>query len=230
MEDHRQARPAPIKRPPAWDDRTRTRSVSDEKKNRTIELLLVSISPRQLLTGKILGLGFVGLVQAAVWTGVLVGGLMLSGQVSTLPPDLAVGPVILVWGALLFLFGYAVYAGLMASAGALVPDIDEARGVSFLLAVPALVGFLLAQFQTGDPHGLVMTGLSMFPLTAPFVMMLRLMLGGVPTWQILVTLFLMGATSMLIIRAAARMFRAQHLLSGERFRLRRYMAALRDSG
>ena len=157
------------------------RSVSDEKKNRTMEVLLVSLSPRRLLAGKVVGLGFVGLIQAAIWAACFGGAMVLTGKSAALPPGLVAGPGILAWGVLLFLFGYAVYAGLMASAGALVPDAKQAQGASFLIVSPALAGFILAQFQLESPHGPIMTGLSLFPFTAPFVMMLRLTAGGVPT-------------------------------------------------
>ena len=71
-----------------------------------------------------------------------------------------------------------------------------------------------------------MTFLSNSPIAAPFVMMLRLTTGGVPVWQLLHALGIMGATAVVIIRAAALMFRAQHLLSGELFSFKRYLGAL----
>ena len=201
-------------------------SVSNEKKNRVIEILLLSISPRQMLTGKIVALGIAGLSQAVVWGGMGYLFFTLAGRTLNLPAGIELSPSLLIWGVVFFLLGYALYATLMAGAGALVPDVKKAPQVSFMFYLPALVGFEIGLFTVENPHGPLATGVSLFPLTAPFTMMNRLVIGGVPLWQPLLAAVLMAATIPLFVGAVARMFRAQNLLSGQPFTFKRYWRAL----
>jgi ABC-2 type transport system permease protein len=90
-----------------------------------------------------------------------------------------------------------------------------------------IVGYIVGLMASGEaPHGALPTALSMFPLTAPSVMMMRLTVGGVPLWQPLLSAALMVLTAFFVIRAVARMFRAQTLLSGQPFNVRRFANAL----
>jgi len=206
------------------------RSVSEEKKSRVIEILLVSVHPRQLMTGKIMGLGIAGLLQAGIWTGLGYLFLRLLGGPVAQPVGLNLSPAAIVWIAAFMVLGYLVYAALYAGAGALVPDWRKARSASLLLAVPALVGFEIGLFTTDNPNGLLAVVTSLFPLTAPMIMVKRLVVGGVPTWQLWVASGAMVLTIPLVVRAVAHMFQAQYLLSGEPFSARRYFRLLLGRG
>ncbi|MBN1641773.1 MAG: ABC transporter permease [Anaerolineae bacterium] len=202
------------------------RSVSDEKKNRVIEILLISVHPRQLLAGKIAGLGIAGLIQALVWT---VLGILLftwTGGGVELPDSLALSPAVIAWMVVFSVLGYGVYATLYAGAGALVEDWRRATSASFVLALPVLVGFEIALFTTDNPHGTLSVLTSLFPLTAPTIMIKRLVVGGVPWWQPWASAGIMALTIPLIVRGVARMFRAQYLLSGQPWSIRRYLRVL----
>jgi ABC-2 type transport system permease protein len=202
------------------------RSISEEKKNRTMEILLLSASPRQILTGKTVALGLAGLVQACGWGVIGYALFSLGGMSFRLPAGMVFTPALLAWSGVFLLLGYAVYASVFAGAGALVPNWRDASGVTLVLILPALIGFEIALFQADTPHSGLMTGASLFPLTAPFTMIKRLMSGGVPLWQLLLSGGLMAATAYLITQAVARMFHAQNLLSGQPFSTRRYFRAL----
>jgi ABC-2 type transport system permease protein len=202
------------------------RTVSEEKKNRTIEVLLLSLDPRQMLAGKTLAWGIVGLIQTV---GLAVVGYLLffaTGFAGRIPAGLALSPTSLVWGVVLSVLGYALYASLMAGAGALMTDWAEARGPTFLITLPALLGFYVAMFATNDPQGVLVTAVSLFPLTAPFTMIYRLVLTAVPLWQLLLSCGLMVLTIYLLMRSVAALFRAQTLLSGQPFSIGRYVRAL----
>jgi ABC-2 type transport system permease protein len=201
-------------------------SVNNEKKNRVMEILLSSVTPRQMLSGKILGLGILGLVQAAIWVGTAYGLLRVSGRSFSLPAGFALPPSILAWGAVFFLLGYAVYASLMAGLGALVPNLKEASQATFVVIWPLLIPLFFFVALVEHPDEALATALSLFPLTAPVAMMTRLATGQVPWWQPAVAALLLGATAFLIVRAVAGMFRAQTLLSGQPFSTRRFLAAL----
>jgi ABC-2 type transport system permease protein len=202
------------------------RSVSEEKKNRVIEILLTSVHPRQMMAGKVLGLGIAGMIQAAAWAVLGVLFYRLLGGPTALPASLDLSPGVLAWILVYMVLGYAVYAALYAGAGALVPDWRKATSASLLIAVPALVGFEIGLFTTDSPHGLLSVLTSLFPLTAPMMMVKRLVVGGVPAWQPWAAAALMVLSLPLITRAVAHAFQAQHLLSGEPFSPRRYFRVL----
>jgi ABC-2 type transport system permease protein len=202
------------------------RSVSEEKKNRVMEILLLSVSPRQMLAGKTVALGVAGLIQAAVWAAMGCLFFALGGETFRVPGGITLSPLILAWFVAFALLGYAVYASLYAGAGALVPDWRQSRQATLLIALPAFIGFEIGLLTTDNPHGALALGASFFPLTAPFVMVKRLVVGGLPRWQPPVAAALMVLSIPLIVRSVARMFHAQNLLSGQPFSVKRYFGAL----
>ena len=202
-------------------------NVSKEKENRIMEVLLTSVTPRQLLTGKILGLGIVGLGQTMLWLGMSTLLLNLSGRTFRLPSEIHLPVSFLLWGLVFFLLGYAVYASLMAGLGALAPNLREASQATFVIMLPLLVPlFLSSSVFMEEPNGPIATGLSLFPLSAPVAMMARLSAGGVAWWQAPLAALLLALTAVLILRAVAGMFRAQALLSGQGFNVKMYFRAL----
>lgn len=201
-------------------------SVAKEKENRVIEILMVSVTPRQLLTGKIAGLGLVGLLQTIAWVG--TGRILLAraGVTFNLPVAFQLPASFLVWGVIFFLLGYAVYASLMAGLGALVPNLREATQATILVIFPLIIPIFLINVLIEEPHSLVSTIMSIFPFTAPVAMMTRLAAGDVPFWQPVLSAALLAVTAMLVIRAVARMFHAQTILSGQSFSRKLFFNAL----
>ena len=202
-------------------------NISKEKESRVIEILLNSVTPLQLLTGKIVGLGLVGLLQTILWFGTGYVLMNLSGRVFSLPSEIHLPVSLLVWGLVYFVLGYAVYASLMAGLGALAPNLREASQVTFVIMIPLIVPLFFSStvFMT-DPNGPIATGLSLFPLSTPVAMMARLASGGVPWWQPPLAALLLALSAVLIVRAVAGMFRAQYLLSGQSIKVRTYLNAL----
>jgi len=202
------------------------RNISGEKENRVIEILMLSVSPLQVLAGKIIGLGIATLLQMAAWVGTVYVLFSVGGGTFNLPAAFQIPPSLLAWGLVFFLLGYALYASLMAGAGALVPKLKEATQATWVVMAPIFVGYILMLFLFDDPHGALVTGLSLFPLTSPVAMIMRLTVGGVPLWQPLLAAGLLVLTAILVVRAVAGMFQAQHLLSGQSFSARRFASAL----
>ena len=201
-------------------------SVTKEKENRIIEILMSAITPRQLLAGKIIGLGLVGLIQTILWVGTGYTLLRLSGRTFNIPSAFQLPPSFLAWGLVFFLLGYAVYASLMAAVGALVPRLREASQATFVIILPMIIPLMLISILIREPNGVLATILSLFPLTAPVTMMTRLSAGQVPVWQPLLSALLLMLTAVLILRTVAGMFRAQTLLSGQPFDLKRLFVGL----
>lgn len=201
-------------------------SISKEKENRILEVLLVSTKPTELLMGKIAGLGLIGLLQVLIWASSAFLLLRLSGSSFNLPEAYQLPPSLIVWGALFFVLGYLVYAALMAGVGTLVPNMREASQATTIVILPLIVPLILISALIDSPDSPLSIGLSLFPLTSPTTMMLRLAATDVPLWQILVALALLVVTALLMVRAVAGMFRAQTLLSGQSFKIGLFLKAL----
>jgi ABC-type Na+ efflux pump permease subunit len=202
------------------------RSVSEEKKNRVMEVLLLSVHPRQLLAGKTIALGLAGMLQAVAWVAIGCLFFALWGDRFTIPAGITLSAPVLAWSLVFALLGYALYACLYAGAGALLPDWRKSRQATLLIALPAFLGFQVGLLTTDNPHGPLAVAASLFPLTAPFVMVKRLVMVGLPPWQPPVAAGLLALSIPLIVRAVARVFHAQNLLSGQPFSAQRYLLAL----
>jgi ABC-2 type transport system permease protein len=202
--------------------------VTIEKENRMMEILMLSINTKEMMAGKIIGLGIASFLQVSVWVGSMYLIMNFGGQTLNLPQGFSIPPSMAFWSIIFFLLGYAIYASLMAGAGALVPSAKEIASASFLMMLPLMVGYFVAVTPIGQesPHGAISTILSLFPLTTPVMMVMRVTVGGVPTWQLILAVVLMVLTAVVIVRSVARLFRAQILLYGQPFSPRRFLKAL----
>lgn len=151
-------------------------AIGAEKENRTIELLLLSINPRQLLAGKTLALGTAGLLQTITWLIAIFISFNMGGSTMSLPVDFRFPVEIVAWSMVFFIGGFALYASLMAGAGALVPKMKEAGIANFIAMSPLFLGYIFGILAPiADATGSVLlVVLSIFPLTSPVVMVMRL--------------------------------------------------------
>lgn len=202
------------------------RLVSSEKDSRVMELLLLSASPSQLLNGKVISYCLLGFFQVLAWFGAVFLIFKISGTSLNIPPGFELPVSLLVWGLVFFLLGYAVYASMMAGAGALTPKLSQYTSVYFIVSMPLLISYFLSIMLVRKPHSPLGVVLSMFPLSAPVMMITRLTVGGVPFWQPLLAAGLTLIFAILNIRAVTRMFHAQILLSGQPFSALRYINTL----
>jgi ABC-2 type transport system permease protein len=200
-------------------------SISSEKTNRVMEVLLTSATPLQILTGKLVGLGLVGLFQTLTW-GVIGITLMNASNKPSASANFDLDPGIYAWGVAYFLFGYIIYASLMGGLGALAPNLRDAGSVTTIIMLPMILPMMLIGMLIQQPNSTVSLALSLFPLTSPVAMMTRLAATSVPLWQLLLSLALLVVTAFLVVRSAAGMFRAQHLLTNQPFKLKLFFLAL----
>jgi len=197
-------------------------SVTKEKENRTAEVLLVSLRPRDLMLGKVVGLGFVALLQVAIWAAVGLMGLNTSSANYTLPDGF------LVWGILYFVLGYLLYGSVFAALGALAPNTREGSQFTFFALLPLMLPLFLSNAFAQSPNDALPVVLSLFPLTAPTSMITRLSATSVPIEQLLIGLVLLAATTYLFVLLSARFFRADTLLSGDSLNFRRLIREFRQ--
>jgi len=201
-------------------------SVTDEKKNRVMEVLMSSVSPKQLLTGKILALGLLGLLEAAVWIGIMYVVVSFGGQALAIPEDFTIPTNLLVWSFVFFMLGYAIYGIQLAAVGALASDVKETRSANFLVMAPMILSYMFMILIFEAPNSSVSIALSLFPLTSPIAMIARLVVTDVPFWQLVLAVLLLVISVIFILRLTARMFRAQILLSGQPFSVQTYYKTL----
>lgn len=189
-------------------------SVTSEKESRVLEVLLTSVRPLALLSGKVIGLGALGLVQVAVWGGL---GLLVgrSGGAALLAlAGLRVGPGVLGVATLFFLLGYFFFASLMGAVGALAPSFKESGALTFVVLFPAWIPFFVLEAILSEPNGSLARGLTLLPPTAPLVVLVRVVSAPVPPGEILASAALLLVSSALVLWVAARLFSASILLAG----------------
>lgn len=205
------------------------RSVSREKENLTVEILLLSLRPRQLMLGKILGLSVVALLQMILW---LAAGMLFldrGGSLLQMVGSIQLPPAFIAWTLAYVVLGYLLYASLMGALGALAPTAREANQFSFVILLPLMIPLWLNSFLAQAPNGTLALVLSLFPLTAPPAMIARLAATDVPLWQPVLGLVLLALTTYGAILLSARFFRADTLLSTTSLDWRRIFQAARQS-
>jgi len=196
--------------------------VVEEKSSRVVELLLATIRPWELMTGKVLGIGLLGLIQVAAY-GIVGVGLASALGVLTLSISAAAGTVI--WLIVWYLIGFVMYAFAFAAAGALVSRQEDAAGVIMPVLIFVIVGYVLGiSVLPSDPGNHLVSVLSVIPLFAPTLMPMRLAMGGVPAWEAALALVLALAMIPALAALAGRIYRNAVIHIGARVSLRKALA------
>jgi len=190
------------------------RSVVDEKENRTIEVVLSSLRPLQLMLGKVLGQGIMGLLQIALWLiTAYVLFRMAVGEVPGLKDvDLSVGKIVIV--VLYYLGGFLFVASLQAGLGAVSTNMREGPQYAAVFTFPMVIPLWLLSIFLEAPNGNLAVILSLIPITAPLAMVQRIAITSVPAWQIVLSLTLLGIAVLGALWLSARIFRVHTLLAG----------------
>jgi ABC-2 type transport system permease protein len=191
--------------------------LGDEKESRLIEVLLSSVSPRQLLTGKVLGLGAAGLVQVVVWLASLP--LLLNLASSTMGGFFSTVQLptnFLVLGIVYFILGYSLFAALSAGVGAISPSAREGQQLSMIYAMLVYVPLWFASLLFIFPNSPIWTVLTIFPITAPIAVMLRLGVTDIAAWELAASLAVLVLSIALVMMAAVRVFLVYLLMYGKR--------------
>jgi ABC-2 type transport system permease protein len=187
-------------------------SVSKEKENRTLEILLLSIQPRELMFGKLLGLSMIALLQMSFWLAAAWMGLGSAGELNLGYIGIR-SPGFIFWALAFLLLGYLLFASMLGAIGAIAPTAREGSQFSMLVLLPLMIPLVLTTSFTEDPGGPVATALSLFPFTAPSAMLARLANSIVPPWQPAAALIGLAVTTYLMVNFATRFFRSDTLLS-----------------
>jgi ABC-2 type transport system permease protein len=194
------------------------RGVMEEKQSRIVEVVISSVKPFQMMMGKLIGVGAVGLTQYLIWvvsaaTLASVGVKVFGGSRLKIP---AIPASMLVCFVVYFLLGYFLYATLYAMVGSMVSSEDDSQQLSMpvtmLLVIPMLVFWMVVR----DPNGTPSIVMSMIPFFAPTLMMMRIAVISPPLWQVLLSMFLMLLTIVAIVWVASKIYRVCILMYGKR--------------
>jgi ABC-2 type transport system permease protein len=192
--------------------------VVEEKSSRVVELLLSTIRPWQLMAGKVLGIGVVGLAQM-ILTGVV--GVVASKATGALTIGLSSAIGTVVWLVVWYLLGFFAYALVFAGLGALVSRQEDIGSVTapvmMLIIVPYVLGISILP---SDPSNHLVEVLSVIPTFAPTLMPIRLAMGGVPLWEVITSVVLVLAMIPILVALTGRIYRNAVMRSGARVRLR----------
>ena len=197
--------------------------VVEEKSTRVVELLLATMRPWQLLAGKILGLGLLGLAQLVAISVVGVTGA-LAFDVVSLPGQL-IGTVLSVvaW----FILGYAFYAAVFAAAASLVSRQEDLASVITPTTILLVVGFFIALQSANDPAGSLATVTSFVPGLSPLVMPVRMAAGAAAAWEVVLAVVLMLVAIALVVRLGGRVYAGALLRTSGKTKIREALRAER---
>lgn len=217
------------------------RGVSEEKTNRVAEVIVSSVKPFDLMMGKILGIGAVGLTQFLIWMVLILLGQMAiplifpdviktatdaaatvpqgaAGVMQTMTEGIASLPItkIILCFMFYFLGGYLTYASLFAAVGSVVSeDQQEAQQMMFPILMPIIVGFVIMMQAVNEPNSTLAIFGSIFPLTSPVVMMGRITY-DVPAWQLIASMISLIACFLLFTWVTAKIYRVGILMYGKK--------------
>jgi ABC-2 type transport system permease protein len=206
-------------------------SVTEEKENRVVEILLSSVPPAPLMAGKIIGLGAAGLTQVGIW--VLTALVALPLVIERVPQlaGLSVSPLVLGLALVFFVVGYLAYGAIFAAVGAIAPGTREAQQYSGFLGFFAVIPLIFAGAFLADPGSPLVVALALIPPTAPAAMLQVLAISPALPWPlVLASLASLSLFAALATLGASRVFRATLLLYGARPSVRRIVGALTARG
>jgi ABC-2 type transport system permease protein len=190
------------------------RSIIEEKTSRIFEVLLATIRPEELMAGKVLGVGAVGLTQIGIWivAGLTVAklGLLAAGV------SFSITPVQVGFFILFFLLGYVLYSSVAAALGAMTSSEQELQQMNMFLMLPLIACSLVILRVVRDSDGLIAKAFSFFPFCTPLIMYVRIAVRQPPAWQIALSIAGLVLTILAVLWFASRIYRVGILMYGKK--------------
>jgi ABC-2 type transport system permease protein len=195
------------------------KGVIDEKTNRIVEVIIASVRPTELMLGKIIGIGLVGLTQYLIWSLIAmnlslpaIAGIMATSSMGV--PKIPISMI--VYFVLFFFFGYFLYASIYTAIGAPFNTDQEAQQLAMIPMVFIISVWAFFPALMNNPNGSVSVFASLFPFTAPLAMFLRTAMGQPPGWQVALSVLLLAASTVAIAWFAGRIYRVGILMYGKK--------------
>ncbi|MGE3761938.1 MAG: ABC transporter permease [Kofleriaceae bacterium] len=210
------------------------RSVVQEKTSRVMEFLVAVVKPQSLMSGKILGVGGAALIQLTVWLGIgaitlayrteILGAFGISSGESPLPPlDFFAVSITIVY----FILGFFFYSAMYAAVGAMVSSEQDTQQVQMPVTMLLIIGVMCFQLIASSPRGGAASVMTMVPFWSPMLMPMRFVLGGATLTDVAISLAILLISTIVVVRAAAKIYRVGVLLYGKRPSVRELVRWLR---
>jgi ABC-2 type transport system permease protein len=192
------------------------RAVLEEKNSRVMEVLLSSATSTELMAGKLVGVGAVGLTQIGIWITMAAVYALPALAASASAGEIHIAPLTLVAFALFFLLGYLLYSSVYAAVGAVITSEQEGQQLQFIILLPLILAVFMMGPVMRAPDSPVAMWTSMVPFFSPILMYVRIAIQPPPAWQIALSLLLLVATIAGILVLCARIYRIGILMYGKR--------------
>ncbi len=194
------------------------RSIIEEKSSRIFEVLLATIRPDEMLAGKILGVGSVGLTQIGVW---MIAAALIGTFFGSTIPGAAPGHAIITAGQIFFfvayfLFGFLLYSSIAAALGAMTNSEQELQQLNMFLVLPLAFSMLMLFSIIKDPDSTLSRIVSLIPFCSPLLMNFRVSIGNPQPWELILSFVLMTVTILAILWIASRIYRVGILMYGKK--------------
>lgn len=204
-------------------------ALTAEKENRTVEVIMTTVRPLDLVAGKASGLMAVLLSQLTIWVAVAVAAVLVARRWVPELVELRVSPQLLLLILTYFLPSYALIAGMMTAIGAIMPDLQQGQQLAGTLNLLFMLPYLLVALLFANPNGPLAVALTLFPTTAFTTITVRWGLTAVPLWQIATGWVLLALAALAMLWVASRVFRIGMLAYGQRLSLAGIRTALRGN-
>ena len=203
------------------------RSIIEEKTSRVFEVLLATIKPTEMLAGKVVGVGAVGLSQVGIWIAAGLAALkfgLVGADVHVLPT-----PAQMVFFVIFFLLGYVLYSSIAAALGAMTNSEQELQQMNIFLMLPLIACSAVVFAIVSNPDGPLAQAFSFFPFCTPLIMYMRIVVGKPGALAIGLSIAELALTIALVLWIASRIYRVGILMYGKRPNLPEIMRWLKYS-
>lgn len=200
--------------------------VAEEKENRTMEILVTTMRPMELIAGKSLGLMVLALTQIAIWGAAIVVALIVGSQFWPFLQGISVPWQLLGLVAIFFVPSYALIAGLMTAIGAAVTEVSQGQQVAGILNLLFVAPLFVLPVLLDSPNSPLAIGLTLFPTTSFVTVTMRWAIGSIPLWQLVSSWGILVLSAVLSLWLSARVFRAGMLRYGQPLSFRAVLATL----
>jgi ABC-2 type transport system permease protein len=194
------------------------RSIIEEKTSRVFEVLLATIRPEEMMAGKVIGVGSVGLTQVAIWLGsaVILTSTSLVAHLTGLDSHIPLSGLQIIFFLIYFVLGFLLYSSIAAALGAMTNSEQELQQLNMFLVMPLAACMFAIPVVISNPSGVASRILSLVPFCAPLIMYLRISIAMPAAWEIALSIVLMIAMTWAILWLASRIYRVGILMYGKK--------------
>lgn len=210
------------------------RSVLEEKNNRIVEIVVSSVKPFELLLGKVLGIGALGVTQFVIWAVAGAGILSFMGPIAamvmgpgtatgaeaeaaaSMPPIPDIGIEVAIYFVVFFLLGYLIYSAILAAIGSAVDSESDVQQLMLPVMIPVILAIIFLPRVATDPDSMFSVISSLIPIFSPILMIARIPITDVPFWQIALSIVLMAGTFVGCLALGAKIYRTGILMYGKK--------------